>query len=106
MKRARPRTWSIRSGCAFGSGRSPPGGGPGPRHPPGGGSVQVEILPPRGRAMRLTEENFEQTLQKVREVFDTARRQQGLSQREPSFRLAVLVAPGDQMAREHAASPV
>ncbi len=62
------------------------------------GGLQVEVLHPRGRAFRLTEETFEQTLQKVREGFDTSRGQQGLSQREPSFRLAVRQALEDKGA--------
>ncbi len=60
------------------------------------GGLQVELLHPRGRALRLTEENLDQTIQKVREGFEAARRQQGLAQREPSFRLAVRQALEDK----------
>jgi len=49
----------------------------------------VEVLYPRGRAFRLTEQNLDAVMQKVRESFEAARKQPGLAQRESSFRLSV-----------------
>jgi hypothetical protein len=56
------------------------------------GGLQIELLHPRGRSLKLTEQNFDQALQKVREVFEAARRQPGLAQRESNFRRAVCQA--------------
>lgn len=52
-------------------------------------AVLLEILFPRGRTLRLSEKNFSQTLLRIRECFESARKSQNLGSREGSFRLAV-----------------
>ncbi|MFQ5457426.1 MAG: hypothetical protein ACE5FC_03075, partial [Myxococcota bacterium] len=52
-------------------------------------AVLLEILFPRGRTLRLSEKSFSQTLSRIRECFETARKSQNLRSREGSFRLAV-----------------
>jgi hypothetical protein len=52
-------------------------------------TVLLEILYPRTRTLRLAENNFQQTLAKVKESFEAARKSAGLAQREAAFRLAV-----------------
>ncbi|MDP3939657.1 MAG: hypothetical protein Q8R92_16190 [Deltaproteobacteria bacterium] len=52
-------------------------------------TVLLEILYPRGRTLRLSEKNFDQTLSRVRECFEAARKSPNLPSREGGFRLAV-----------------
>ncbi len=52
-------------------------------------TILLEILYPRARTLRLAENNFQQTIAKVKESFEAARKSTGLAQREAAFRLAV-----------------